>query len=198
MQILVVTYVAINQQQNLCLLSTVHRNEKLKCQLCNKVYTHINKLKLHLKTHNEIVYLKCLLCDAKYTIHAGLRQHVENHHPERKFETTFTCDLCNYEFYSKVQLERHMKCHSGLFKCYSKLCFRGFKSRHTFRKHYLCTHNSDIKVNFYELSIYPLIHYLIFFIIIRNLNDLKNKVATIFQQNVTTNRVARNAEPRNP
>lgn len=130
-------------------MDSVHRNERFKCQLCNKVFSIMRKLRYHVKTHKEREYLECLLCDAKYTVHAGLRFHVLSHHPDKKAETTFTCDSCNSEFYSKLQLERHMKYHSGLFKCFNKLCLKGFRSRDALRKHYLCSHNSDIKVNFY-------------------------------------------------
>lgn len=121
-----------------------HSVNKVKCEICHKVYDSKTKFNLHFRTvHNkERQTFECLLCGSKswkYKEYKSLKAHVEKSHSMDKSKITLTCDLCGEEFYSIKRLKNHMNSNHvvGPFKCFEKRCQMAFKGSQQRKNHYL-------------------------------------------------------------
>ncbi|CAH2258339.1 jg10540 [Pararge aegeria aegeria] len=95
-------------------------NHQLECDHCGKVTGSRAAMTKHLEIHGEKKYA-CDVCGYNtYTIEV-MRRHVLTHVPDKPHK----CPLCERSYIQKVQLQRHMKTHSGI--CCT-LCGESFKT----------------------------------------------------------------------
>lgn len=96
---------------------------------------------------DERTKFKCSICASMHRTYIKLSKHIETTHSAEKMQTIYFCDLCGMDYYSKIQLESHMKrVHCGAFKCFVNTCKVGFVSRMSRKEHFLFFHNRNKKV----------------------------------------------------
>lgn len=100
------------------------------CDICRKMFTRIEILRRHLKTHMEDKDFKCTYCSKAFDRKDVLNDHMRNHTGEKPFQ----CTICHKKFTRGFVLLRHMRTHGeGLFKC--KYCLKSFDRKDTYRDH---------------------------------------------------------------
>ena len=132
---------------------------KHKCQICNKTYTCLDKLKSHKATHKLIVYRRGL-CDNEFSDLSLFRTHIvtrgaETHKTKTSRPRILTrihtprvkhkCQLCDKTFTNLESVKSHQANHK-LYRC--KLCEKEFPKLSLFRTHvFRCdveTHRSKV------------------------------------------------------
>ncbi|CAG5122990.1 unnamed protein product [Candidula unifasciata] len=83
------------------------------CGVCNRTFSSICKLKIHLKIHSRII--KCDICDILFCEETELEEHNQEEHsstayPEEEVDE-FVCTLCYESFENASGLQDHMKDH---------------------------------------------------------------------------------------
>ncbi|XP_063630677.1 zinc finger protein 93-like [Cydia splendana] len=78
-----------------------HEKPQIQCQICNKVLSTEQSLKIHYKTH---AMMKCKICNLLVP-DGDLNEHFRlNHEDDKK-----TCHICNLAFYTNSEINSHMK-----------------------------------------------------------------------------------------
>lgn len=128
-------------------LNSTHRLEEIACKICKKVYQNVFKMRHHMLIHRTQRF-ECPICVSDFKHYGKLQEHVESSHPEKKSEIICTCDVCGITYYSKLQLNKHMRIdHTGPFKCFDKSCFKWFSGAVVRNNHFMSFHSRDIKVS---------------------------------------------------
>lgn len=128
-------------------LIRIHTATKVKCSICFKVFIGEQQLKVHQKKHKNVKYLTCSICGYNFKENRGLQRHVVKYHEAMKLQMKCTCDFCGIQYFSKQQMDGHMKhMHVGSFKCFFRGCTSRFVTFRNRRNHYLSYHNNDIEV----------------------------------------------------
>jgi len=100
------------------------------CDICHKMFTRVEILRRHLKTHMIEKEYKCTYCGKCFDRRDVLNDHMRNHTGEKPFQ----CTICHKKFTRGFVLLRHMRIHTdGSFKC--KYCMKTFDRKDTFRDH---------------------------------------------------------------
>jgi len=107
-----------------------HLNRPFECDICHKMFTRIEILRRHMKTHMVEKDFKCTYCGKAFDRRDVLNDHMRNHTGEKPFQ----CTVCNKKFTRGFVLLRHMRIHTeGDFKC--KFCLKTFDRKDTYRDH---------------------------------------------------------------
>jgi len=94
------------------------------------MFTRVEILRRHLKTHMIEKEYKCTYCGKCFDRRDVLNDHMRNHTGEKPFQ----CTVCHKKFTRGFVLLRHMRIHTdGSFKC--KYCMKTFDRKDTFRDH---------------------------------------------------------------
>jgi len=121
-------------------------HNKFKCQHCNKDFTSLIKLTMHLKNCTFGQILQCTICNKTFANKRNLRDHNDIFHgPESVKEQSkynFPCSKCDKVFYKKSNLTSHLLRHSDItpFVCGVNGCGKGFKREKTLLKHFQLMH----------------------------------------------------------
>ena len=129
-------------------INTKHRNS-FKCSQCSDVFKDINEMEAHtMKEHSNQPKLsgdgrknvKCDKCNSKFTSRMALSQHMfTTHTPTRIEETGIFCNLCGEEFWTELDmikhLEEHMKGNKTNEPFFCKLCGIGLSERNAINQH---------------------------------------------------------------
>lgn len=100
------------------------------CEICHKMFTRVEILRRHMKTHMLEKDYKCTYCGKAFDRRDVLNDHMRNHTGEKPFH----CTICNKKFTRGFVLLRHMRIHAeGDFKC--KFCLKTFDRKDTYRDH---------------------------------------------------------------
>ena len=119
------------------------KRRKIKCKMCDEIFSSVKDLNLHHKQDHGIV--KCLKCDKSFSTQSSLDKH-SNIHGELKYN----CELCGKCFPFQSRLDQHMMVHiDNKLSCLKKSCDRQFKriwdlnrhmNSHTKGGWYYCDH----------------------------------------------------------
>lgn len=94
------------------------------CELCGKVFTHVNFLEDHQTVHSDIRPHKCAICGLGYKTKRLLNSHHISH-----TEFQHKCTECGKSYRKKASLKMHMETHTGViskpFVCDG--CGKGFR-----------------------------------------------------------------------
>lgn len=77
------------------------------CQYCNKTFTWLKSLTVHLRTHTNVKPYKCELCDRSFVRSDYLKYHIIKSHETT--EQVFTCTACSGVFATNRGLLRHIR-----------------------------------------------------------------------------------------
>uniref|UniRef100_A0A1I8NYW4 Protein krueppel n=1 Tax=Stomoxys calcitrans TaxID=35570 RepID=A0A1I8NYW4_STOCA len=112
--------------------STVDRERKCVCNICDRGFPHAYMLRDHLRSHSgEKPYL-CSECGKGFTTSSSLKQHTFRHNSERQF----TCPDCPKAFTTRTDLSSHSVVHKEKPRTHvCDLCGRGFTRAFVLKQH---------------------------------------------------------------
>ena len=98
----------------------VHQGLKLKCELCDKKFTHTTNFQSHIKfEHKEAKGLfRCPKCENSYNHPSNLHQHIQTIHEGRRNK----CDWCSKTFIQPNGVRRHKRNVHGIRDFYCEIC----------------------------------------------------------------------------
>ncbi|KAM3927766.1 zinc finger protein PLAG1 isoform 1-T1 [Leptodactylus fuscus] len=104
------------------------------CQLCDKAFNSVEKLKVHSYTHTGERPYKCTQqdCTKAFVSKYKLLRHMATHSPEK----THKCNYCEKMFHRKDHLKNHLHTHDPnkeAFKC--EECGKNYNTKLGFKRH---------------------------------------------------------------
>ena len=132
-----------NYKSNLTRHVSVHHDGKkaYKCEKCNKQFGYYHTLKNHFETTHGDLKLKCTVCNFVFTSSKSLSLHIGQYHDSIGLEnkkTVFECDICEKRFVLSNRLRRHFQTvhpHTKLRKFKCEHCEKQFRTEEHVRKH---------------------------------------------------------------
>lgn len=103
--------------------------KSFKCQFCDKTYTSVGALKMHIRTHTKPC--KCHLCGKAFSRPWLLQGHIRTHTGDKPF----SCNYCHRAFADKSNLRAHLQTHSDVKKYSCSTCSKTFSRMSLLTKH---------------------------------------------------------------
>ncbi|XP_048524796.1 zinc finger protein 184 [Dendroctonus ponderosae] len=111
--------IKFEHKQDVAVHQSIHDNLNT-CNVCKKVFSSVQLLKRHIKTHMMVKSHKCRICSKSFVESYDVRKHTKRHHlgipVEKKYichkcgqRKIFVCTLCATKFTKSCNLSRHMK-----------------------------------------------------------------------------------------
>ncbi|XP_076370696.1 uncharacterized protein LOC143256837 isoform X1 [Tachypleus tridentatus] len=121
------TFIGLSKHQKFhCMVS---EKKTSCCKHCDKVYTSLPALKMHIRTHT--LPCKCSVCGKAFSRPWLLQGHVRTHTGEKPF----FCPHCNRAFADRSNLRSHLQTHSDVKKYKCKTCNKTFSRMSLLVKH---------------------------------------------------------------
>jgi len=115
---------------------------EFKCQHCGKLYENDDKLRRHLRNHQERKHA-CEHCGRKFLYRKDKITHERTHTGERPF----TCQVCGKSFIQKCTLNNHLVCHYKQHKdIFCEICGRGYYHQKSLALHMNEKHPTSLKI----------------------------------------------------
>ena len=115
-----------------------------RCDQCDKLFSNISSLKIHLLVHSGEKPLVCDQCDRSFSRATHLKRHKYSHTEEKKFG----CDQCEKRFSERATLKSHILTHKEFaryLKCdhcektfYDKKILKSHLTKHSGEKPFRC------------------------------------------------------------
>ncbi|XP_039267589.2 uncharacterized protein LOC120342703 isoform X1 [Styela clava] len=129
----------IHTQQEMTQHLSSHNVKKMRtqCTLCQKSFTSLYVMQLHMRTHSGDELFVCDFCGKKFPYKSSLKMHMRLHTGERPY----ICSVCGKCFVQKIHAKEHELQHAGIRRFQCELCMKMFAhkcglSRHIADIHY--------------------------------------------------------------
>ncbi|CRL00096.1 CLUMA_CG013378, isoform A [Clunio marinus] len=110
---------------NLNIHLKIHAGEKpYKCTVCGKGFIQSNNLATHMKIHTGEKPHGCQICGKRFSQSNNLKTHIRTHTGEKPFK----CTLCEKSFNQKNNLTTHLRTHSDYHPSNCSMCNQTFMS----------------------------------------------------------------------
>lgn len=125
------TYSGLTKHKNLHCPATEGNQAKksFSCKYCEKVYTSLGALKMHIRTHT--LPCKCQICGKAFSRPWLLQGHIRTHTGEKPF----SCQYCHRAFADRSNLRAHLQTHSDVKKYSCGSCSKTFSRMSLLTKH---------------------------------------------------------------
>ncbi|XP_039440070.1 zinc finger protein 205-like [Culex pipiens pallens] len=115
-----------------------HGQEKrIECQICNKKFHKLFRLKDHMNCHSNERRYSCQVCGKAFFTKAILYKHTRTH--DQSFRKHH-CTMCSMRFEHPYQLRAHVMIHTSEYPYGCKLCQSKFRFSWDLKKHYAKVH----------------------------------------------------------
>ena len=141
--------VAFTQRSTLqCHMRSHTEPQSMQCDVCQKTFRGRTSLQKHQQIHSQIRAFQCDECGASFTVKRYLALHKRKYHSGSEIEVKHPCEICQKEFISVGNLNRHRRIHLGQKPFQCKMCDRAFTQAenlvhherlHTGEKPYQCS-----------------------------------------------------------
>ncbi|CAN7947761.1 unnamed protein product [Ixodes pacificus] len=121
------TYSGLSKHRQLHCSATTTKS--FSCKYCEKDYSSLGALKMHIRTHT--LPCKCKLCGKAFSRPWLLQGHIRTHTGEKPF----ACPHCSRAFADRSNLRAHLQTHSDVKKYSCKSCSRTFSRMSLLLKH---------------------------------------------------------------
>lgn len=129
-----------NSSKNETILSHYER-ETNECDICDKQFCDIEKLKRHKALHNPNKKFKCGVCGKGFVTRARLERHSHVHSGQKNFQ----CDKCDKSYTLASNLKRHQDFHNGVkFVC--DICGQTYTMKSNMKRHMINQHSQKVKL----------------------------------------------------
>ena len=129
-------------QKNLRRHNKSHNSDRnFTCEICGKGFRTAVVLNGHKGIHTK--KYRCESCDKNFSTHSHLRSHEIFMHGRA---APFTCAVCGKGVPSQLQLDKHLRTHTGErpFVCDIPGCGKAFKERKNLKDHKNCVHRMGV------------------------------------------------------
>uniref|UniRef100_A0A8C4PX66 C2H2-type domain-containing protein n=2 Tax=Eptatretus burgeri TaxID=7764 RepID=A0A8C4PX66_EPTBU len=111
------------------------KKNQYKCSVCNKAFSKLGILKVHMRCHGDKPPYNCTLCTKTFGHLRNLKSHLLIHTGERPY----VCSVCNRTFNRLDNMKSHMRIHTRERPHTCCVCGKGFK-RLSYMKSHMNTH----------------------------------------------------------
>lgn len=122
--------------------AVVHKKAKRhRCPHCNDTFSNYFQRNKHVSSIHgvKLKEFKCTMCPKTFTLTGKLNVHIQSVHLKVK---RYSCDFCEWKFYSKSELKDHIVRHGGEKKFECSVCKKSYARKFTLKEH-LRIHEND-------------------------------------------------------
>lgn len=120
--------------------NVVHELEPLRCPICDKIFTDVQRYKFHVRRHMGDSSETCKICGKQFVRTAEFKAHMRGHLGIRNY----CCEICGASYSMPSSLLEHRKTHDERNKSQCQICFKIFVTKKRLTKHIRTTH-TDIR-----------------------------------------------------
>lgn len=117
------------------------RVKRHRCPNCPETFRNYFQRNKHVSSVHgvKLKEFKCNLCPKVFTLSGKLGVHIRTVHLKLK---RHSCEVCEWQFYSKSELKEHMIRHGGERKHQCTICKKAYARKYTLREH-MRIHEND-------------------------------------------------------
>ncbi|KAM6430350.1 zinc finger protein SNAI3 isoform 1-T1 [Liasis olivaceus] len=116
-------------QQQRCKLQAAATTKLFSCKYCDKEYTSLGALKMHIRTHT--LPCVCKICSKAFSRPWLLQGHIRTHTGEKPY----SCSHCSRAFADRSNLRAHLQTHSEIKRYQCRACLKTFSRMSLLLRH---------------------------------------------------------------
>ncbi|XP_013163599.1 PREDICTED: zinc finger protein 675 isoform X4 [Papilio xuthus] len=123
-------------------IANIHKKcKRHRCPECHEGFRNYFQRNKHISSVHGMTLkeFKCDLCPRVFNLSGKLRVHFRTVHLKMK---RYTCEVCDWKFYSKSELKFHMIKHGGERKYQCNVCKKAYARKYTLTEH-MRIHDND-------------------------------------------------------